>query len=67
MTKLESTHSFHAGQQGMYKKSRQKLIVESAVSHGTFNCLLFVAVTALRVWWKNVWSRQGMDWFIFIR
>jgi len=49
MTNLESTHSFPAGQQGMYKKSWQKLIVESAVSHGTFNCLLFVAVTTLRV------------------
>ena len=33
MTNLGSTRSFPAGQQGMYKKSRQKLIVESAVSH----------------------------------
>ena len=37
MTNLESTHSFPTGQQGMYKKSWQKLIVESAVSHGTIH------------------------------
>ncbi|CAJ0646277.1 8692_t:CDS:10 [Entrophospora sp. SA101] len=51
----------------IYKKSRQKLIVKSAVTHGIFNCLLFMAVTALKTCRKNVWLRVGMVWFVFIR